>query len=155
VSQFEQWENVKFCQKLGKTNSKMFQMIKQPYGKEALDPSSVFKWQKHFAQGGDSLEDNEDSGQPRMVRTELKTQEVTKLVHATCSQMVYEFESAAEISHRTCHRNLFDNLNMSRVAQHSVPHFLTQVQCDNRMSCDLISSSQPDYNRKQNMPFSV
>jgi hypothetical protein len=33
--QFEQWENIKFWQKLGKSASKTFQMIKQAYGKEA------------------------------------------------------------------------------------------------------------------------
>jgi hypothetical protein len=31
-----------FCQKLGKSASKMFQMIKQVYGKEALGCSAVF-----------------------------------------------------------------------------------------------------------------
>jgi hypothetical protein len=35
MSQFEQWENVKFCQKLGKSASEAFQMIKQAYGEEA------------------------------------------------------------------------------------------------------------------------
>jgi hypothetical protein len=40
--QFEQWENVKFCQKLGKCSSEMFQMIKQAYSKEALGRTAVF-----------------------------------------------------------------------------------------------------------------
>jgi hypothetical protein len=51
VSQFEQWSNAKFCQKLGNSGSKTFQMIKQTYGEEALGLSTVFKWQKRFAQG--------------------------------------------------------------------------------------------------------
>jgi hypothetical protein len=46
--QFEQQENVKFCQKLGKSTSETFQMIKQVYDKEALGCSAVFKWQKRF-----------------------------------------------------------------------------------------------------------
>jgi hypothetical protein len=48
MSQFEQWENVKFCQKLGKSASETFHMIKQTYG-EALGCSAVFKWHKGFA----------------------------------------------------------------------------------------------------------
>jgi hypothetical protein len=36
MSQFEQWENVKFCQKLGKSTSETFQMIKQAYDEEAV-----------------------------------------------------------------------------------------------------------------------
>jgi hypothetical protein len=49
MSQFEQWENVKFCQKLGKSASEMFQLIKQAYGEEALGCSDVFKWHSGFA----------------------------------------------------------------------------------------------------------
>jgi hypothetical protein len=36
MSQFEQRENFKFCQKLGISASETFQMIKQAYGEEAL-----------------------------------------------------------------------------------------------------------------------
>jgi hypothetical protein len=48
MSQFEQRENVKFCQKLGKSASETFHMIKQAYG-EAMGRSGVFKWHKGFA----------------------------------------------------------------------------------------------------------
>jgi hypothetical protein len=48
MSQFEQRENVKFCQKLGRFASETFHMIKQAYGK-ALGLSAVFKWHKGFA----------------------------------------------------------------------------------------------------------
>jgi hypothetical protein len=43
MSLSEQWENVKFCQKLGKSASETFQMIKQACGKEALGRSALFK----------------------------------------------------------------------------------------------------------------
>lgn len=42
---------VKFCQKLGKSASETFQMIKQVYGEKALGRSAVFKLHKCFAQG--------------------------------------------------------------------------------------------------------
>jgi hypothetical protein len=76
MSQFEQQANVKFCQKLGKSTSKMFQMIRQAYGDEALGRSALFKWHKHFAQGRESLEDDEHTGWPRTLRTVLRIQEV-------------------------------------------------------------------------------
>jgi hypothetical protein len=44
MSQFVQWENVKFYRK---SPSKTFQMIKQAYGKEALGCSAEFKWHKN------------------------------------------------------------------------------------------------------------
>jgi hypothetical protein len=74
--QFEQWENVKFCQKIGKSTSETFQMIKQAYGEEALGSSTVFKWHKRFTDGSDSLEDDEHTSWPRTIRTELRIQEV-------------------------------------------------------------------------------
>jgi hypothetical protein len=74
MSQFEQWENVEFCQKLGKSASRTFQMIKQEYCEEALVRNAVFKWYEHFAQGRHSLENEECTGRPRAVRTELKLQ---------------------------------------------------------------------------------
>jgi hypothetical protein len=49
MSQFEQWANIKFCQKLGKSASETFQMIKHAYGIEVLGHSAVFKWRKSFA----------------------------------------------------------------------------------------------------------
>jgi hypothetical protein len=48
----------------------------------------VFKWHKRFAQGRDSLEDDEHVGLRRTVRTELSIQEVATLMHANRSQTV-------------------------------------------------------------------
>jgi hypothetical protein len=67
MSQFEQRENVKFCQKLGKSASEMFHMIKQAYGK-ALGSSAVFKWHKGL-----------------LAQEELPKQQVTVLPHHPCS----------------------------------------------------------------------
>lgn len=147
MSQFEQWENVSFCQKLGKSARETFQMIKQAYSKEALGHSAVFKWHKRFAQGRDSLEDDEHTGRPWTIRTELKIQEVATLVHANRSQMVDEITAAAAgISHGACHKIPSDDLNMSCVTHHSVPCVLTQDHHDNRMSIcgDLIDSADKD-----------
>jgi hypothetical protein len=61
------------------------------------------------------LEDDEHTGRPRTVRTELKIQEVATLVHTNRYQMVDEV-AASGISHGTCHNILSDDLNMSCVA---------------------------------------
>jgi transposase len=145
MSQVERQENVKFCQNLGESASETFQMLKQAYGEEALGRSAVFKWHRRFAQGRDSLEDDEHTGRPRAVRTELKIQEVASLVRANRSQTVDEIAAAAGISRGTCHKVLSD-LNISRVTQHSVQRILTQDQRDDRMSIcgDLIDSTDKD-----------
>ena len=43
MSQLEQRTNIKFCQKLGKTATETFQMMKLVYGDEALNSSVVFR----------------------------------------------------------------------------------------------------------------
>jgi hypothetical protein len=106
MSQFEQQDNIKFCQELRRHASETFQMIKQVYGEEALGRNAVFKRHKRFAQGRDSLEDEEHTGRSRTVRTDLKIQEVVTLVLANRSQTVDEIAAAAGISHGTCHRIL-------------------------------------------------
>lgn len=86
------------------------------------------------------MEDDEHTSQPRMVRTELKTQEVATLVHANRSQTVHEI-TPAWISHGTCH-----DLNMSRVTRHSVPSVLRQDQHDDHISIcsDLTDGADKD-----------
>jgi hypothetical protein len=76
--------------------------IVQAYGKVASDHSAVFNWKRHSAQGRDSLEDVENSGQSRMVRIEHKIHEVAMMEHANCYQVVDEV-GAARISHCNCH----------------------------------------------------
>jgi hypothetical protein len=108
---------------ISKSASEIFQMIKQVYDKKALDHSAVFKWHKHCAQGRDSLENDEHTGWPRTVRTELKIQEVAMLVRSNCSQMVDEIAAAAAgISHGMCPKILSDDLNISHVPAQCSTH---------------------------------
>jgi hypothetical protein len=94
-------------------------------------------------QGRDSLEDDEHTGWTRMVRTEVMIQEVAMLVHVNFSKMVAEVGALAGISHGTCHIILSDDLNMSHVTMHDVPHALKQDQHDDHTSncSDLINNS--------------
>ena len=86
------------------------------------------------------------TGWRQTVRTECKVEEHAKLVHANGSQLVDNLAAAVGVSHGTRYKILTDDLNMSHVTQHSVPHILMQDQCDDRlMICgDLISSAGND-----------
>jgi hypothetical protein len=66
---------------------------------------------KRLAQEGCNLEE-EPNGQSRIVRTELRIQEVAMLVHGNHSQVVGEVATAAGITLDTCHRILSDDLNI-------------------------------------------
>ena len=68
------------------------------------------------------------------------------LVRANRSQSAGDLAAPVGISHGMCYKILTDDLNMSRVTQHSVPRILKQDQRDDRMTkCgDLISSADDD-----------
>jgi hypothetical protein len=91
------------------------------------------------------LDDDEQIGP---LRTELKIQNVATLVRTKRSQTAHEVAAAAaaRISHSTCHKILSDDLNMSRVTQHSTPRILTQGQRDDSMNTcsDLIDCDEKD-----------
>jgi hypothetical protein len=98
--------------------------MKQVYGEEVLGCSAVFKCHQHFAQGRDTLEDNEHSHRPKAVRTERKIEEAATLVHANPSKLVDDITAAVGISHGMCHKILTDDLNMLHDSEHCVPHVL-------------------------------
>jgi hypothetical protein len=83
-----------------------------------------------------------------MVRNELKIQEVATLVCDNRSQTEDQVAAslAAGISHGTWHTILSDDLNISRVTQHSVLRVLKQGQREDRISTngDLIDSADKD-----------
>jgi hypothetical protein len=71
-------------------------MAKQAFGEEAVGHSGEFKRHKCFAHRRDSLEDEEYTGRPRMIRTELRIQEVPTLVCANRSQVLDEVAAAQQ-----------------------------------------------------------
>jgi hypothetical protein len=74
----------------------------------------VFQLHKRFEQGRDSFEDDQCTGPPRTVRTELKIQESAALVRTNSSQTVHEVAAeAVGISHGTYHKIMSDDMNMS------------------------------------------
>jgi hypothetical protein len=62
----EQRYAVKFCFKLRKSVSEIFEFIKQDYGDDALSRTRVFEWHKMFKEGRELFEDrsNRYSGGP-------------------------------------------------------------------------------------------
>ena len=74
---------------------------------------------------------------PQPVRTERKIEEVAMLVRANRYQSVEDLAAAAAAVESAMVRATklrTDDLNMSLVTQHSVPHTLTQDQRDNLLT---------------------
>jgi hypothetical protein len=62
--------NVKFLVKLGKSGSKIREMLVQVYGDNAMKKTAVYKWVTRFYEGRERVTDEERSGQSATSRTE-------------------------------------------------------------------------------------
>jgi hypothetical protein len=159
-SLFEQRENVGFCQKLDKSSREKYQMIKQAHCEEASGCSAVCKWHNCVAQERDSLEDDDHTGRPKTVRTELKIQGVTSSVHANRSQTVHEV-AAAGISRGTCHRGCPEHVSCHPAQCSARPDARSKwrshehLSWPDRQCWQRWDVPQPDRNGTRNEVFSV
>ena len=97
-------------------------MMQQIYGEDALSCSVVFRWHRHCLHGRGRLKNDVHTGRPQTVRTERNIQEVATLMRANRSLSVDDLAAAVGVSsHGTCYKIMTDDLNMSRVSQHTVP----------------------------------
>lgn len=64
---FEQKANVKFCFKLGKTFTEMFELMKKVYGDDCLSRTRVYEWFKRFQEVRKDIKDDEYTGRPKIV----------------------------------------------------------------------------------------
>jgi len=76
----EQWINVKFCAKIGKSASETLALLTVAYGEYTVKKSSVFEWHRQFKEGTEDVQDDPRSGQPKTQRTDANVDRVQTLV---------------------------------------------------------------------------
>jgi len=76
----EQCVNVKFCVKLGKSATEMYDLLKKVYGDECLSCTQVFKWFKRFKEGREEIRDNQRPGCPSTSKTDADIKKVGEIV---------------------------------------------------------------------------
>jgi hypothetical protein len=60
----EQWINIKFCVKIGRSASETLALLTAAYGEYAMKKSSVSEWHRRFKEGQD-VQDDPRSGWPK------------------------------------------------------------------------------------------
>jgi transposase len=60
----EQIHAVKFCFKLGEGAKDTYDKIQKAFGNDSVSRAQVFRWNKGFANGRETLEDEPRSGRP-------------------------------------------------------------------------------------------
>ena len=76
----EQRVNVKFCVKLGKSATEMYDMLKKEYGDECLSRTEVFEWFKRFKEGRKEIGSDQRPDRPSTSKTDANTEKVGKIV---------------------------------------------------------------------------
>jgi hypothetical protein len=71
---------LKFLVKLGKSGSKIRQMLVQVYGDSVMKKVAVYKWVTRFSEGRASIIDEERSGRPVTSKTEENIAKVRQVV---------------------------------------------------------------------------
>ena len=60
----EQRANIKFCYKLGKIFTEIYELLQKVYGDECMSRTQVYTWFTRFKNRRDDLNDNEKPGRP-------------------------------------------------------------------------------------------
>jgi hypothetical protein len=120
--------------------------VQKSYGNEALNRSKVFRWYSRFRDGRELPEDDENGGRPESTRTEVNIVAVADLVkndRQITSRMIAE---PLKISKTVVLRILKEDLGKRKLCAHFVPHSLTPVQREDRVtSCqDIIALANAD-----------
>jgi len=72
----EQWINIKFCVKIGKSASETLALVTVAYCEYAMKKLNGFEWHRWFKEGPEDVQDDPRSGQPRMQRTDTNVDRV-------------------------------------------------------------------------------
>ena len=75
----EQHVNVKFCVKLGKSATEMYDILKKVYGDDCLYCTQVFEWFKRFKAGREEIRDDQRPGHPSTLKTDANIEKLVKL----------------------------------------------------------------------------
>lgn len=142
----EQRVCIKFCQRLGKTSTETFEMLRMAFGDEAMSRARTFEWFRRFEEGRTTVESDERSGRPTSSRNAENIEAVRQLVKEDRRLTVRELSDDLGISIGSCHMILTEDLGMRRVAAKFVPRLLTADQKEARLAAatDLLECADSD-----------
>ena len=76
----EQCINVKFCVKLGKSATEMYDLLKRVYGDKCLCCTQVFEWFQRFKEGREEIRDDWQPDRPSTSKTDANIKKVGETV---------------------------------------------------------------------------
>lgn len=142
----EQRYCIKFCHKLGDSQSETIRKIQQVFGDDAMGVTQIKEWFNRFKNGRTSVESEQRSGRPQTARNAAVVERVENLVRGDRRLTVREIAEEVGISKDSAHEILRADLNMRRVAAKFVPKLLSAEQKELRVEVaqDLLDTTSTD-----------
>ena len=124
----EQRYCIKFCQKLGDTQTETIHKIQLAFGDEAMSATQIKEWFNRFKNGRTSVESDQRSGRPSTSRNPHVIEKVSNLIMSDRRLTIREIEEEVGISYGSVQAILTEDLGMRRVAAKFVPKLLSPDQ---------------------------
>jgi len=121
----EQWINIKFCVKIGKSANETLALLTVAYGEYAMKKSSVFEWHRQFKERREDVQANPRSGQLKTQRTDANVDRVRTLVRSDRRLGVRVIAEELNMNRETVRQIVNEDLGMRKFSAKMVPQILT------------------------------
>lgn len=108
----EQRVNLKFLVKLGKGGKEALQMLREAYGPDTMGRSTFYHWFNRFKEGREDVTDNDRSGRPTTVKTEVNVATVGALVKQNKGLSFRQIGKMTNISHQSVRQIVRETLKI-------------------------------------------
>jgi hypothetical protein len=126
----EQRYAIKFCAKLGKSDSETLQLLRTPDGDAVLSSAQVLRWHKAFKGGKVSVEDEQRAGRPSTSRTENNVARVTVVLDRDRRPSVRLIAEEVGLPKTDVYRIITEDVHMRKMCAKLVPKNLSVEQKD-------------------------
>jgi hypothetical protein len=125
---------IKFCQKLVKTATEIYEILQQTFEETALSWSKTSEWYSRFKNGRTSINDDPHTGWPSLAQTNKTVDCVNAVIRGNRRLMIREIGDELNLSSGTCQAMLTQALGTRRVSAKLVPRLLTQDQTEHHVT---------------------
>ncbi len=116
-----------------KTPTECLAKLQKVYGPDTMSRSQVFDWFRQFKGGRKSAATSPRTGRRSEVTTDVSRNTISALLAEDCTLNQRQIAAVMGFSQSTVQRIIRNDLQMTRVCSHWVPHFLTREQLDLRI----------------------
>jgi len=153
MKELEERVCAKFCCKLGKNFTEIFQLLNQAHGEDCMSRTQSYEWFKRFKEGRMSFSEDPRPGRPSMSTNDNHVKRVHAVICENRRLTLREFVDEVGFSIGSCHQIFTETLQMCRIGAKFVPHLLNDDQKETRVeiSQELLANANGNENFLKNI----